>query len=275
METCVGLIIGGITMSELKIDDITLHYRLEGEGPPLLLIHGLGSDIRTWEFQEEALAKHFQLILVDQRGHGHSTGPGMDAVMAPIFVQDMIALLDHLGFSKVHVVGESMGGLIAQEFALTHPERVERLILLSTGYKITEETVDEVYSWREAQVEGGDEAYFRTATNSCYPKEFIDNNKELIDYLFNRENLLNPDGVMAAGLGLAMFDATDRLAELKRKTLIVHGDLDKVFNVSLAQEAHELIPDSKLEIFKGCGHSAKTQMSDRMSETIIKFLTTN
>ncbi|MFW9848733.1 MAG: alpha/beta fold hydrolase [Candidatus Thorarchaeota archaeon] len=262
-------------MPEFKIGDIVLHYRLRGEGPPLLLIHGLGSDMRTWEFQEDELAKHFQLILVDQRGHGHSTGPGMDAVMASVFVQDMITLLDHLGFKKVHVAGQSMGGLIAQEFALSHPERVERLILISTGYKITEETVDEVFSWREAQVEGGDEAYFRAATDSCFPQEFIDNNKELMDYLFNKENLLNPDGVMAAGLGLAMFDAADRISEIKNRTLIIHGDLDKVFNVSLAKEAHEIIPSSQLVIFKGCGHSSAIQMSEKMSETTIKFLTDN
>jgi pimeloyl-ACP methyl ester carboxylesterase len=260
-------------MPELKLDDVTLHYRIEGEGPPLLLIHGLGSDIRGWEFQEKELAKHFQLILVDQRGHGHSTGPEMDAVPVSVFAKDMVTLLDHLGISKAHVAGGSMGGLISQEFALSYPERVDRLILISTGYKITEETVDEVFSWREAQVEGGDVAYFRKATDSCYPKEFIENNKELMDYLFSKENLLNPDGVMAAGIGLAMFDATDRLAGLKHPTLIVHGDLDKVFDVSLAQEAHEMIPNSRLEIFKGCGHSSGTQMKDKMNETIIDFLT--
>ncbi|MHA1907418.1 MAG: alpha/beta fold hydrolase [Candidatus Thorarchaeota archaeon] len=273
MLPSIGLINGDFMMPEFKIDDIVLHYRVVGEGPPLLLIHGLGSDIRGWEFQEEELAKHFQLVLVDQRGHGCSTGPGMDAVPASVFAQDMIALLDHLGISKVHVAGQSMGGLIAQQFALEFPKRVDRLILISTGYKITEATVDEVFSWREAQVEGGDEAYFRAATDSCYPQEFIENNKELMDYLFNRENLLNPDGVMAAGLGLAMFDATDRLRKMKHPTLIIHGDLDKAFDISLAKEANDLIPNSKLEIFEGCGHSSAVQMKDKMNETIIAFLT--
>jgi len=253
-------------MSELKLNDVTLHYRIEGEGPPLLLIHGLGSDIRGWEFQEEELAKHFQLILVDQRGHGHSTGPGLDAVPASVFAQDMVALLDHLGIEKTHVAGASMGGLIAQQFVLDFPERVNQLILICTAFKITEETVDEVFSWREAQVEGGDEAYFRTSTNSCYPKDFIENNKELMDYLFNKENLLNPDGVMAAGLGLVMFDATDRLQEITHPTLLLHGDLDKVMNVNLAKEAHNMLPNSKLVIFEGCGHSITVQEKDKSND---------
>ncbi|MDF1537298.1 MAG: alpha/beta fold hydrolase [Candidatus Thorarchaeota archaeon] len=259
-------------MPELAVNDVRLHYRIVGEGPPLLLIHGLGSDLRGWEFQEGTLSKHFQLILVDQRGHGRSSGPGMDAVLVPIFAQDMIALLDHLGISKVHVAGQSMGGLIAQQLALDYPERVDRLVLISTGFKITEETVDEVFSWREAQVEGGDEAYFRTATNSCYPEEFIENNKELMDYLFNKENLLNPDGVMAAGLGLAMFDATERLKEMKFPTLIVHGDLDKVFNISLAKTAAELIPNSELAVYPGCGHSSAVQIKDELNAKMIEFL---
>jgi len=260
-------------MPDFKIGDITLHYRLEGEGPPLLLIHGLGSDMRGWEFQEKELSKHFQLILVDQRGHGHSSGPGMNFVTASVFAQDMAALLDHLGISKTHVAGQSMGGLIAQQFALDFPEKVERLILISTGPKITEESIDEVYGWREAQVEGGDVAYFEAATKSCYPAEFIENNQELMDYLMRRENLLNPQGVMATGLGLATFDATAQLQRIASPTLIVHGEEDRVFDVSLAKSTDRLIPNSKLVIFPGCGHSTPIQMKDALNSKMIEFLT--
>ncbi len=259
-------------MQEVRINDIMLKYRIAGEGPPVLFVHGLGSDMRGWEFQEKSLAEHFTLILVDQRGHGHSDAPGMDMVPAEVFAADLNALLDSIEVEKVSVVGSSMGGLISQQFALDYPNRVHKLVLIDTGPKITEETIDEVYSWREAQVEGGDEAYFWEATRSCYPEEFIQNNKETIDYLMNRENLLNPDGVLAAGLGLSSFNVEERLHELEMPTLIIHGQVDRVFDVSLAHLLSNYIPNSELVILPGCGHDPGVQMTDELNQLLIEFL---
>jgi 3-oxoadipate enol-lactonase len=228
--------------------------------------------MRGWEFQEPALAKHFELVLLDQRGHGLSSGPGVDFITAEIFSRDLKAFLDSLGYSKVHVVATSMGGIIAQQFTLDWPEMVEKLVLIDTGPKITEQLVDVVYGWREAQVEGGDEAYFWASTRSCYPPEFIESNKEIIDYLFGQENRVNPDGVVAAGLGLSTFDVVDRLASIRAPTLIVHGTLDGLFDVSLGRLMDDKIPDSRLEIFEGCGHCPQVQMKERLNKLVIDFL---
>lgn len=256
----------------MQIDDITLKYRIVGEGPPVLLVHGLGSDMRGWEFQEPALSKHFKVILLDQRGHGHSSGPELDLVTADVFAKDLNTFLDEIGIEKATVMGASMGGLIAQQFTLTYPERVTKLVLMSTGSKITESTIDEVYSWREAQVEGGDEAYFWASTKSCFPEKFIENNKETIDYLMSRENLLNPDGVLAAGLGLSMFDAEERIHEIEVPTLIIHGEEDRVFDVSVARDAAEKIPNAELVTFPGCGHDPATQVTDELNKILVDFI---
>lgn len=259
-------------MQVVRINDIMLKYRIVGEGPSVLLVHGLGSDMRSWEFQEGPLAEHFTVILLDQRGHGHSEGPGMDMVPTDVFAADLSAFLEHIGVEKTSVVGSSMGGLISLQFALDYPERVHKLVLIDTGPKITEETIDEVYGWREAQVEGGDEAYFWESTRSCYPEEFINNNKETIDYLMGRENLLNPEGVLAAGLGLSLFNVENRLHEISVPTLIIHGEEDRVFDVSLARLTSSLVPHSTLVTFPGCGHDPGVQMTDRLNELLIEFL---
>ncbi|MFW9954756.1 MAG: alpha/beta fold hydrolase [Candidatus Thorarchaeota archaeon] len=259
-------------MNEFTIDGIVLRYRIIGKGSHVLMIHGLGSDMRAWEFQEKPLSKHFKLILVDQRGHGRSTGPGMNMIPAETFANDMNAFLDHLGLEKVHVLGESMGGIIAQQFALDYPHKVSKLVLMDTGFKVTEETVDEVYGWREAQVEGGDVAYFWASTRSCFPSDFIESNKELFDYLLNRENLVNEEGILAAGLGLVSFNAEDKLHQLSMPTLLVHGDQDKIFNVGLAKKAVSLIPHSRLVVYPGCGHVPRIQMKDELNALLIDFL---
>ncbi|MFW9920299.1 MAG: alpha/beta fold hydrolase [Candidatus Thorarchaeota archaeon] len=259
-------------MREARINDVVLKYRIVGEGPPILFVHGLGSDMRGWEFQEKSLSKHFKVILIDQRGHGHSTGPGMDMISAEVFAADLNAFLEHLEIERVSVIGASMGGLISQQFALDYPERIHKLVLIDTGPKITEETIDEVYGWREAQVEGGDEAYFWEATRSCYPEEFIQQNKDTIDYLMSRENLLNPEGVLAAGLGLSLFNVEERLHEIKAPTLIIHGAEDKVFDVALAQLASSRIPNAKLVLLPGCGHDPGVQMTNELNQLLIEFL---
>ena len=159
-------------MPRYDVDDLSMFYRTRGEGDPVLLIHGLGSDNTGWEFQEEDLAKYFHLIMPDLRGHGTTTVTELGMMISPdVVADDLSGLLEHLGHEKVHVVGISLGGMVAQNFVLRHPDKVDKLVLVDTTPKVTEDLIDVVYSWREAQVEGGDEAYFWTSLRSGYSDE--------------------------------------------------------------------------------------------------------
>jgi len=256
----------------MEINEIEIFYRITGEGEPVLFVHGLGGDIRSYEFQEDALAEHFTLLMPDQRGHGHSDGPDADAVSTEDFANDLATFLKKLGYESVHVIGHSMGGMIAQQFALDYPHFVDKLVLIDTTPRITEETIDEVYSWREAQIEGGPEAYQEASMRSTYPQEFIDNNPELIEYLMSKEDLVNQEGVLAAGLGMASFDATDRLLEISAETLIIHGEEDVIMDISLAKLMHDRIPHSRIITFPECGHSPTVQRQDKLNQILIEFL---
>ncbi len=121
-------------MTKAKIGDIQINYEIYGEGPPLIMILGLGQDIATWGLQIPELSKHFKLILFDNRDSGESSRCTEDYSTEDM-ARDTIGLIDYLEVDSVNLLGTSMGGMIAQHIALTAPERVNSLILASSSPK--------------------------------------------------------------------------------------------------------------------------------------------
>ncbi|MHA2005163.1 MAG: alpha/beta fold hydrolase [Candidatus Thorarchaeota archaeon] len=262
-------------MPRFDYDDISMFYKTAGEGDPVLLIHGLGGDHRGWEFQEKDLAARFHIIMPDLRGHGQTTVEELGMMIPPNLVaDDLNALLEHLGHEMVHVVGISLGGLVAQNFVLRYPKRVDKLVLVDTTPKITEDLIDVVYSWREAQVEGGDEAYFWTSLRSGYSDEWIENNPDMVQYLKEKSADTNDEGVLAAGLGFSTIEFTEQLSNIKAKTLVIHGEDDRIMKLELGRMLHDGIKGSKLKVLEGCGHSPTVQMTDEFNDILITFLST-
>ena len=120
-------------MPKANVGDIEIYYEEHGQGPPLVLILGLGQDIVTWDFQIPELSNRFRLIVFDNRDCGKSSRC-LDDYTTKTMAQDTIGLMDHLGIDQAHIAGTSMGGMIAQQVVLTASERVNRLILASTTF---------------------------------------------------------------------------------------------------------------------------------------------
>ena len=118
-------------MPTAKITDIQIYYEDYGQGPPLIMILGLGQDITTWNFQISELSKHLKLIVFDNRDSGKSSRSSQNYT-TQIMAQDILGLMDHLEIDRTHLLGTSLGGMIAQQVALMAPERVNSLILAST-----------------------------------------------------------------------------------------------------------------------------------------------
>ncbi len=116
---------------QLDVNGIKLRCRIEGEGPDLVLVHGVGSRLDAWDGVVAALDGSLRTIRLDLRGHGESDKPHGRIELSD-FTDDIAGLLDALGITRCHLVGHSLGGLIAQGFALDHPGRLNRLVLLST-----------------------------------------------------------------------------------------------------------------------------------------------
>jgi len=118
-------------MPKAKIGKIQLYYEEHGNGPPLVMILGLGQSIATWGLQVSELSNHFRIIVFDNRDSGKSTRC-TKAYTTQDMARDVLGLLDHLGIDRTHLLGTSMGGMIAQQIALLAPERIMSLILAST-----------------------------------------------------------------------------------------------------------------------------------------------
>jgi pimeloyl-ACP methyl ester carboxylesterase len=133
-------------MSTLTLDGATLAYESYGQGEPLLFIHGIFVSQAEWQPQVMALARQYQVITCDLRGHGQSSAPLGD-YSVKLFAEDMIALLDQLGLAQVVCCGHSFGGMVAQELALSYPERVRGLILADTVHSAWITPLDAMWGW--------------------------------------------------------------------------------------------------------------------------------
>jgi pimeloyl-ACP methyl ester carboxylesterase len=118
-------------MPTAKIGDLQLYYEEYGQGPPLIMILGLGQDVATWHFQISELSKHLRLIVFDNRDTGNSSRCSED-YSTETMAWDILGLMDHLAIDRTHLLGTSMGGMIAQHVALMAPERIDSLILAGT-----------------------------------------------------------------------------------------------------------------------------------------------
>ncbi|MCK5654501.1 MAG: alpha/beta fold hydrolase, partial [Dehalococcoidia bacterium] len=119
-------------MPKAKVNEVNIDYAVHGQGEPLVLIQGLGGPRSGWIFQTRAFGKYYRVITFDNRGVGKSDKPGGSYTVRTM-ADDTIALLDYLGVDKAHVLGISLGGMIAQEIAINYPERVRKLILACTA----------------------------------------------------------------------------------------------------------------------------------------------
>ena len=259
-------------MPYMKTQGFSMFYTTSGKGPPVLLIHGLGSDHRGWEYQEDDMKQHFRLVVPDLRGHGQSEGGFTDFIPAHQFAEDLDHLLTHLHIDKARVVGHSLGGIVAQQFALDYPNRVERLVLVGTTPKVTEEIADVVLGWREAQLEDGMEAYFWATVRSGFTPQWVKNNPDIINHLKERAADVKIEGAVAAGLGLAMTDLVDRLPEISAPTLIIHGDQDGIINIKMGRLINKGIRGSTFHVFKGCGHSPTVEKREEFNRLLVSYL---
>ena len=237
-----------------------------GSGEPLLLIQGLGYGRWGWEPVVEPLARSFDVLTFDNRGIGESDvppGPYTAAEMAA----DAVQVLDEAGIERAHVAGTSLGGMIAQELALTYPARVSKLVLACTtpggpqAYSMPQPTVDLMLA----------RASLREFTeNALAPAERPD----LVDrILVHRERTAQGFEAWAAQAAAAAgFDASGRLGGLAAPTLVQHGDGDLVVDPRNAELLVELIPDARLSVYEGGGHLFFWQEPERFVRELEEFL---
>jgi len=276
--------------TSFELRHITIHghdvgYRMAGEGPVIMLIHGMAGSSRTWREVMPLLARDFTVLAPDLLGHGESAKPMGDYSLGA-YASGLRDVLGVLGIDRVTVVGQSLGGGVAMQLAYQHPELAERLVLVGSG------GLGREVSWilRLLTLPGAE--YVMPV---LFPSFLRDRGNDVSRFLHDRgiraphvaemwrayaslaqaENrhafvrtlraVIDPGGQTVS--------AADRLyLAAGLPTLIIWGDQDPVIPVDHARRAHELIPGSRLEIFEGCGHFPHVEAPQRFAEVLRDFV---
>lgn len=256
-----------------------MHYRDIGAGPPLLLLNGMAASGGLWPVAWiERLAASFRLLVVDNRGTGRSGWDG-EAFSIADLAGDAASVLDDCGLASAHVLGHSMGGMVAQALAIGQPERVRSLVLCATlpgrsGVPTPPETLARLPGPRAGRVSA---ELARNVWRVVTAPGFADRHPEVIAELAAQQAVQRtPRQVVMAQVEAAKaFDSGPRLGSVQAPTLVLHGEADPQVPVDNGRLIARAIPGSKLEVLPGVGHLVAYEAADRCAQLIEDFLATN
>jgi len=262
-------------MPTAKVEGIHLYYEIHGSGYPLLLVRGLGSNADHWYGQVPAFSAHYQTIVFDNRGIGRSDKPDMPYTIA-MMAEDTVGLLDALQIPRAHVLGLSMGGLIAQQIALDHAERVNGLVLCCTGcggdHVVRAPNFEN--QARPAALYGPSREAAQQAQQNLFAAETIQSHPEVVQKYLETSQQHPPDPATLARQREAVegFDSYEDLPKIKARTLIMAGAEDALVPPRNAEILAERIPGSRLEIVPGGGHQFMVERPDAVNRIVLDFL---
>jgi len=254
-------------MTIVKINDTELYYEEFGSGVPCLVMHGgLGLDYTYLRPTLDPLGDIFKLIFCDYRGHGRSGRPPINTITYEQLADDANALREGLGYEKIGVIGNSVGGFVALNYAIRHPKHISYLILIDTAPAFdymdemmtnvmkknpTPEIIETLNAPFDPTVEG-----FRNQFKILNPLYFHDFNPEIKD-MTNKiidKMILTPEAADLNDTLILKYNVSSQLTKIEVPTLILGGKDDFICPPSQAQRMHDGIPNSELFIFEKCGH---------------------
>lgn len=250
---------------------VALNFLDEGNGAPVLLIHGVGADLESWDGVLSHLSSDLRYIRYDQRGHGQSRRTPGPYTLDDL-IGDSVALLDHLGLERVSVIGFSLGGLVAQALALFHPDRVQSLTLISTVAGRTSDEKARVNERAETLSQEGATTHLANAVDRWFTPEFAAAHPEVLEARRQKSLQNDPDCYVAAYRVLAGSDLGGQLQRIAVPTLIMTGEKDIGSNPRMSEFIHAQIPGSELHILPGLKHSVLLEAPDQIGGLIDPFL---
>jgi len=252
-----------------------MYYEEHGSGFPLLLINGLGSDHLEWLHQLPAFEARFRGIVFDNRGTGKTDvppGPYTTAQMA----DDAASLLRALGILRTHVLGVSLGGMIAQEVALRHPDRVDRLVLGCTGPGggLSLRPSPEAMAAFALPQREDPEAELRRMLPFLYTDACIRERPGEIEGFVRRrlDHPTPPEGYLAQLSAAVTHDASSRLEKIRARTLVITGDADRLVPWENSLRLAGRIPGATLVVLPGAPHRLFAETADAFNREVLRFL---
>jgi pimeloyl-ACP methyl ester carboxylesterase len=264
-----------------KSGDVEVSYTVEGQGPEtVLLLMGLGGRALDWGTDfPTALASDYRVVRVDNRGVGASPRAAGGYELADL-ARDAVAVLDVVGAPKAHVIGISMGGMIAQLLAIEHAARVDRLVLLSTNFG--GHTVEPPHPEAMALFDpttflqrGKDPIeMFRHTLSVIAAPGFVDRDARAVTALLENVRMqpTHPGAFMAQLQAVLMSDRSELVGRIRKPTLVIHGDQDRLIPASNGRALAERIPGAKFELLEGCGHMPMWEKPEELARLVKTFL---
>ncbi|MGO9512082.1 MAG: alpha/beta fold hydrolase [Steroidobacteraceae bacterium] len=261
-------------MSFVENQDARVYWDDLGRGEPLLMINGLGTTAHLWHRSRSVFAKSFRTIALDNRGVGRSDAPA-GVYSISLMASDAVAVLDAAGIDEAHVLGVSLGGMIAQELALQHPRRVRSLILGCTAagellgpHAVAAEPEALLALMRRGTTpEESNEAFVPFLYDVSTPRERIDE-----DMAVRLKWYPTAQGYMGQLQGVSGWDAYERLTQITAPTLVIHGETDRLIPPANAAIIAKRIPGAKLVLIPHAGHVFWTDQPSAAHHAILEFL---
>ena len=262
-------------MSKAILNGIELYYEIHGKGTPLLLIAGLSSDSQSWQPVIKDLARHHLVITFDNRGVGR-TMPQNTQISILQIVDDSMALIRHLGFSSVNVLGHSMGGFVALDLAIHYPECVDKLILEGTSASNSRRN-NALFSDWASYLESGMDAglWFRNIFYWIFSGRFFENEAAVsdavrfaIEYPYPQTAIAFRNQVKA----MAGYDDTEDLSRIRSKTMVISGKEDLLFPTEVGAGLARAIPGAGFSMIANAAHSIHMEQAQAFSDHVLDFL---
>ncbi|MPZ71991.1 MAG: alpha/beta fold hydrolase [Nitriliruptorales bacterium] len=255
----------------IELNGVRHHYISKGEGPPVVLVHGLGGTLHAWYGVIENLSLHHHVVALDLRGHGRSAA-GNGSLSIQSLADDVRALIAALELPAVTLVGHSLGTLVAQHLAATRPELVDQLVLVG-GISYFEPAAKDAYVKRAEMVEAdGMDALVDDWLPGALAPRTTAHSPQLVGLL--REMFLRNDPANYAATCRALAKAPAiRREGIGQRTLLIVGDHDRSTPIAMAEELHRDIPVSLVRVIASASHWVTLEQPDEVAAAILEFLT--
>jgi len=265
-------------MPKVKVNDINMHYEVHGDGFPIVMITGLSFCLKIWDkLLIDELSKKFKVILFDNRGAGQTDIPEGEFSLK-MMADDIVGLMNVLNIEHAHVLGFSMGGMIAQEVALNYPQKVEKLILWGTacgGRKTVPPDLSAHKLFIGAIEDLTPERMAKSTIPLAFTKDFIKDNPEYINDKIQRILKCRiPFSSYARQVrAILNFNTCRRLKKMDIPTLIMQGQKDILVPAKNSEILAELIPGAKFVLFEQSAHAIFPHEPDLFLNVLFEFLT--
>ena len=250
---------------------IEVSFRIEGSGPPLYLVHGIGARKTTWDTLIAGLRDRFTCVSYDLRGHGDSPAPPPPYALDQLVV-DLEALRARLGHERIHIAGHSLGGMIGPAYARAHPDRCLSIALLSTAAGRSDEDFAKLRAVGAALENNGIAETLPTFVDRWFTDAFIAASPEAIESRLKQVVDTPAEVFMSVFWIYATTEMAPWLHEITQPCLVLTGELDGGCNPRLNRFIHEQLPDSRLVILDGYKHSLLMEASHEILPHLREFL---